>query len=118
LILDPDRQIRALVREWLEIAGYGSVEAHPLGVTPETAAQCGIVLVDVRSPLRAARQDIDSVRAAVPHASIVAMSADGLASGSLALEGVARQLGVAAVLVKPFNMGALMQALRRARTAI
>jgi CheY-like chemotaxis protein len=118
LILDSDRQIRALVSEWLELAGYWSMQAYPRDVTANAASQCDIVLIDVRSPLQSARQAIDSVRTAAPHVSIVAMSADALASGPLALEEVARELGVAAVLVKPFDRDALMQALWRARAAI
>jgi AmiR/NasT family two-component response regulator len=115
VVYEPDRPIRALLAEWLQMAGYDFIEGHLMGAEPNVVAQCDVVLIDVRAPLRSARQAVAAVAGAVPHAPIIAMSADVLASGRLATEGVARELGVAAVLVKPFDRDALMQALEQAR---
>jgi len=115
LVLDPDRQIRALVCEWIEKAGYAPVQASGLNAASDTAAQCDIVLVDVRAPLVAARQMVESVLAVAPDAAIIAMSADGLGDAA-AMQALERQLDVTAVLVKPFDRVALTQALDRART--
>ena len=82
----------------------------------KAAAQCDVVLLDIPATLRSARETIASLAAVVPHTPIIAMSADVLASGPSAAEAVARELGVAAVLVKPFGREALMQAIERART--
>jgi CheY-like chemotaxis protein len=118
VVLDPDRQIRALVSEWLERAGYACVQGSPTDVLPEVAADCDIVLVDVRLPRKSARQTIANIEAAAPHAAIIAMSADVLATGPSALQAVERDLEVVAVLVKPFDRNALMEALERARNVI
>jgi two-component system, OmpR family, response regulator len=117
LVVEADRPIRALLTEWLEMAGYDFVEAHDMGES-KGAAHCDVVLIDVRAPLRSARQAIATLAVAAPQASIIVMSADTLASGRIAMDAVAHELGVAAVLVKPFDRDTLMQALERARTAV
>ena len=115
MILEPDRPIRALVAEWLELAEYGSMHVHDVAAAAKAAAQCDVVLLDIPPTLRLARETIASLAAVVPHTPIIALSADVLASGPSAAEAVARELGVAAVLVKPFGREALMQAIERAR---
>lgn len=114
LVLEPDRPIRALLAEWVEMTGYRFVEGHIDDAAMNAAAPCDVILIDVRAPLRSARQAISSMAATLPHASIIAMSADALATGQRATEAVARELGVAAVLVKPFGRDELTRAIERA----
>lgn len=116
LILEPDRPIRALVAEWLEMAQYACVHVHDVAAAATVAAHYDVVLLDIPATLRSARETIASLAAVVPNTPIIAMSADVLASGPSAEQAVARELGVAAVLVKPFGREALMQAIEPART--
>ena len=118
LVLESDRAIRALVSEWLGMAGYGFMDGRELGSVSAAVAQCDVVLVDVRAPLQSARETIEGLTLAMPYASIIAMSADALANGRSAMEAVARELGVAAVLVKPFDRVALMHAIECARAQV
>jgi CheY-like chemotaxis protein len=118
LVLESDRAIRALVSEWLGMAGYGFMDGRELGAVSAAVSQCDVVLVDVRAPLQSARETIEGLALAMPYASIIAMSADALANGRSAMEAVARELGVAAVLVKPFDRVALMQAIESARASV
>lgn len=113
LVLESDRAIRALVSEWLGMAGYGFMDGRELGAESAVVARCDVVLVDVRAPLQSARETIEGLALAMPYASIIAMSADALANGQSATEAVARELGVAAVLAKPFDRIALMKALAK-----
>lgn len=120
LILEADRPIRRLVAEWLQMAEYRSMQMHDVAAAAKAAAHfdavlVDVVLVDIPAPLRAARETIASVAAVAPHVPIIAMSADALVSGPSAAASVARELGVVAVLVKPFGREALMQAIERAR---
>ena len=115
LVFEPDRPLRALLAEWVEMAGYRFLDGH---TSANAAAPCELILIDVRAPLRSARQAIEAISAALPQAAMVAMSADLLASGRLATEAVARELRVAALLVKPFDREALMRALERARAGV
>ena len=114
LVLEPDRPLRTLLAEWVEMAGYRFVEGHIADPATNAVAPCEVILIDVRAPLRSARLAISSMAAALPHASVVAMSADALATGQRATEAVARELRVAAVLVKPFGRDELTRAIERA----
>jgi CheY-like chemotaxis protein len=98
------------------MAEYESMHVHDVAAAAQVAVQCDVVLLDIPAIRRSACEAIASLAAAAPHTPIVAMSADVLASGPSAAEAVARELGVAAVLVKPFGREALMQAIERART--
>lgn len=118
LILESDRPIRSLVAEWLQMAGYRSMQVHNVDAAAETAVECDVVLVDIAAPLRAARETIASVAAVAPHTPLIAMSADVLASGPSAATALASELHVAAVLVKPFGREALMRAIEQARTGL
>jgi len=114
LISEPDRSLRALVREWLEMAGYLCMDGNAADATPAAVAQCDIALIDIRAPLQTARETIACVTTALPDVPIVAMSADALANGRCEAQAVARELGIAAVLVKPFDREALLRAIERA----
>jgi DNA-binding response OmpR family regulator len=136
LVVESDRLIKALIVEWLQLAGDEAVCVTDLaGATalasrlpdPSTARSadqradqteddgCDLVLADVPAPHRAARQMVSQLGEVLPGRPIIAMSADITAGGHQAREALARELGATAVLVKPFSQSALLAAIRRAR---
>jgi len=114
LILETDRLIKALIIEWLHMAGNDTVCASDAAAAARLPGKYDLVLADVPAPLKVARNTVASLTRAVPGTPIVAMSADIVASGEAASRALARELGAAAVLVKPFTKDALLHAIHRA----
>jgi DNA-binding response OmpR family regulator len=116
LILESDRLLRDLVVEWLHMAGFETLCASDSASAARIArAGCELMLADVPAPLKLARDSVAMLADAMPNTPIVAMSADVVASSRTASDAIARELGVAAVLVKPFTRETLLRAVRRAR---
>lgn len=115
LVLESDRLIRALIVEWLGMAGSEALCVSDLSDAKTVADDCDLVLADVPAPYRAARRTVMQLAEAIPHTPIIAMSADITASGQTAREALARELGACAVLVKPFSQHALLAALHNVR---
>jgi len=117
LVLEPDRLIRALIIEWLVLAGneaLGATDLTDAGAMPAQGYE--LVLMDIPAPHRAARQAVMHLKKAIPGTPVIAMSADVTASGNVACDALARELGASAVLVKPFSRHALLCAVQRVRT--
>jgi CheY-like chemotaxis protein len=113
LILESDRLIRLLIVEWLHMAGNETVCAADLAAAAAISSPCDLVLADVPAPHRVARLTIARLMQALPGIPVIAMSANITATGGAAREALARELGAAAVLVKPFTRNALLCAIHR-----
>lgn len=116
LVLESDFLIRALIVEWLGMAGNEALCVADLADAKEHAHRCDLVLADVPAPHRAARRTVMQLAQAVPDTPIIAMSADITACSEAAREALARELGARAVLVKPFSQHALLAAIHHVRT--
>jgi DNA-binding response OmpR family regulator len=115
LILESDRLIKQLIVEWLEMAGFDTLCASDLASATRVAMNgCDLMLADVQAPFKSAREAVSKLKRAVPHTPVVAMSADALALDPSASDVIARELGITAVLVKPFTQNALLDAIERA----
>jgi len=115
LVLESDYLIRALIVEWLGMAGNDARCVADV-ISAKAAAQgCDVVLADVPAPHRAARRTVMQLAQAIPDTPIIAMSANITACGQAAHDALARELGASAVLVKPFNQHALLSAIHRVR---
>jgi DNA-binding response OmpR family regulator len=115
LVLESDRLIRALIVEWLGMAGNDAECVADVAGAQAAAQGCDLVLADVPAPHRAARRTLMQLAQAIPNTPIIAMSADIAACGQAAHDALARELGASAVLVKPFNQQALLSAIHRVR---
>lgn len=117
LILESDRLIKQLIVEWLHMAGYEAVCARdPVSAARVAAVGCDLVLADVSAPIESAREALARVTRTVPGTPIIAMSADVVVSGPLASQVIARGLGAAFVLAKPFTRDTLLKAIHKVRT--
>ncbi len=115
LVLESDRLIRALIVEWLGMAGNDALGVADLTGAKALKERCDLVLADAPAPHRAARHTVMQLAQVMPGTPIIAMSADITACGHAAREALARELGASAVLVKPFNQHALLSAIQNVR---
>ena len=114
LVLESDRLVKALILEWLHLAGCETFCVQDAAGAGAIRGAFDVVLADVPAPLKAARDAVERLMRALPGTPVVAMSADMPAHGRSAADALARELGAAAVLVKPFNRESLLYAIHQA----
>lgn len=118
LVIDDDVLVRTQVRGLLERAGFQVAEAGDgnAGVRAFHESPTDVVLCDVYMPERDGLEVIRDLTRSTPGVRIVAMSGVWT-DGKGDLLPVARRLGAAGVLYKPFGPDALLEALRGAALA-
>lgn len=114
LVVDDDEQIRLVMRRSLERAGYEVFEmsdgSHATAVVRERRPD--VVLTDIIMPEKEGLETIRELRREFPELAIVAMSGGGRIDHHTYL-GLARKLGAAATLAKPFMPQDLIATVRR-----
>ncbi len=114
LVIDDNDQHRVIVREMLEASGYevrDAADGHDGAALVETLRP-ELVLCDLMMPNRDGFETVRDILARVPDTKIVAMS--GLLFGAADHATMARNLGLAAILEKPFRFGQLLDIVRAA----
>jgi len=111
LVADDDREIREMIRSFLESEGYTIHSAgngrDALAILKKT--KIGVVLTDLAMPERDGIEMIADIRKQYAHVKIIAMS--GAFTGGV-LES-AKLLGADAILVKPIEIEDLLRTLQR-----
>jgi DNA-binding response OmpR family regulator len=114
LVLERDLPLATLLQEWLAAAGYSALLVR--GAAAPRLDEVGAVtavIADLDGPRDVALAELKRLRQAFPRTPIVVMSAHIVAGAGAARE-VARDLGVASVLAKPFSSDTLLAAVRQA----
>ena len=114
LVVDDDLHARTVARAILEHAGIEVVEAADgaAGLRAYRNLGADLVLCDLFMPDVDGLELLRELRREFPDVKVIAMSAGGF-HGKVDLLAVARQLGAAEVLPKPFPVGALLEAVER-----
>ena len=114
LVVDDDADVRAVTRHMLENAGITVVEAADgtTGIRVFRDVGADLVLCDLFMPGVDGIEVIGELRRKFPGVKIVAMSAGGL-GGRVDMLTVARRIGAAEVLHKPFSQEALLDVVER-----
>ncbi len=109
LLIDDSDHERALIRKMLESGGHQVHEARggDEGITLFGTLAPSLVLCDLMMPLKDGFATIADMQTASPQAKIIAMS--GVWYGKADHDAMARDLGLVAVIEKPFERAQLLE---------
>ncbi len=112
LIVDDEEQIRQLVRETFEQAGYRVAEASNGREALEEyrRAPTDLVITDILMPDQDGLECISTLRRESPNVKIIAITGGSDMIGVLSFLDVAKMLGAHQTLQKPFEMKTLLDA--------
>jgi two-component system, chemotaxis family, chemotaxis protein CheY len=116
LVVDDDHQIRRIIREVLEQAGYVVVEASGgrEGLERYRATPTDVVIMDILMPDQDGLESILTLRREFPASRVIAMTGGSDMIGILNFLDVAKMLGAWRTLQKPFDVKALLNAVATA----
>lgn len=115
LVIDDEPDLRELIRELLDDAGYEVVEAANgrEGVARFAEAPTDLVITDIMMPEQDGIQTVIELRRTRPSTKIIAISGGGPARNLDFLQ-FAKRVGAVEVLVKPFTNDQLVGAVKKA----
>jgi CheY-like chemotaxis protein len=112
LVVDDQDQVRQLIRETLEQAGYEVEEARDgkEGLERYRATSPDLVIMDILMPDQDGLEVIMTLRREFPNTRVIAMTGGNDMIGLLNLLDVAKMLGARRTLHKPFELKVLLDA--------
>ena len=113
LIIDDDEQVRDLLSEILGRAGYEVVTASngAEGLRLYRAQPADLVITDLIMPEKEGMETIIALRKDFPKVRIIAVSGGGR-SGAISYLPIAKSLGAARTVAKPFSKQEILDAVR------
>jgi CheY-like chemotaxis protein len=110
LVVDDEDQLRQLIREILEQAGYQVTEARDgkEAVLQYRLAPADVVIMDILMPEQDGLETTSMLRREFPNVKIIAITGSSEMIGILSFLDVAKMLGAHRVLQKPFEMQTLL----------
>ncbi len=117
LVIDDDQQIRILLRQVMELAGYEVVEAGDgrEGLLKLRKLGADLVITDLIMPEQEGLETITSMKKEYPKLKIIAISGGGRI-GPEAYLPAAQELGAERVFSKPFDIRELAEAVKELLT--
>ncbi|MCP9448105.1 MAG: response regulator [Nitrospira sp.] len=112
LVIDDDDQIRRMIREALEQAGYVVQEARggEEGLKRYRASPTDVVLMDILMPDQDGLESILALRQEFPSARVIAMTGGSDMIGIMNFLDVAKMMGACRTIQKPFDLQTLLAA--------
>lgn len=112
LVVDDEDQIRQLIRETLEQAGYDVQEASngKQGLERYRTKPSDLVIMDILMPDQDGLESIMTLRREFPTSRVIAITGGSDMIGILNFLDVAKMLGARRTLQKPFDMQTLLDA--------
>ncbi|RJR24469.1 MAG: response regulator [Desulfobacteraceae bacterium] len=113
IIIDDEPQIRAMLKQFLEIEGYEVLDAADgkEGLRLNEKKPADLVITDLIMPEKEGIETIKELKTSFPAIKIIAMSGGGRVGPETYL-GLAKKLGAEKTLAKPFELRALGDAVR------
>ena len=111
LVVDDEDQLRQLIREILEQAGYHVTEARDgkEAVLQYRLAPTDVVIMDILMPEQDGLETTATLRREFPNVKVIAITGSSEMIGILNFLDVAKMLGAHRALQKPFEMKALLE---------
>lgn len=112
LVVDDQDQVRQLIRETLELAGYEVDEACTgrEGLERYRTKAADLVLMDILMPDQDGLEGIMTLRREFPDSRVIAMTGGSQTIGIVNVLDVAKMLGARQTLHKPFELKVLLDA--------
>jgi CheY-like chemotaxis protein len=112
LVVDDEEQVRQLIREALEQAGYEVEEASDgkEGLKRYRSRPTDLVIMDILMPDQDGLETIMTLHREFPNSRVIAMTGGSEVIGILNFLDVAKMLGANRTLQKPFEVKALLEA--------